>query len=108
MQGLASQEFHGTFGGNIFLCHNAINHLRLSLLSNQVGTFDPFNVLSNDGLDGLAKSALTRPHMENMAKQGWSAIEGGIGQDETPSQRAARTIARMNFGMVINLSLIHI
>ena len=102
MQGLASQEFRRTFGGNIFLCHNVVDHLLQKFETDQEDRFDPFNVLSNDGLDGLAKSALARPHLDNIAKQGWSAIEGGTEQDETSSQQAARTIAKMNVGIVVN------
>ncbi|CAE7284697.1 unnamed protein product, partial [Symbiodinium sp. CCMP2456] len=63
--------------------------------------FDPYYMWDNFGLDDLVMHNLTRQHMENMATQGWSPIEGGDPETETRSQSAARNIVKMNFGAVI-------
>ena len=41
------QEFYETFGGNVFLCHQAVDKLRQQFELGQERLFDPFNVRGN-------------------------------------------------------------
>ena len=66
--------------------------------------FDPLSIRADDGLGDLVKDPLTQEHMANLAEKGWSAIEDGSAEEETKSQRAARIIARKNFGAIIDKS----
>ena len=95
------QEFYETFGGNVFLCHQAVDKLREQFEFGQERLFDPFNVRDNAGLDDLIGDPLTRKHMENLAQKGWSQVEGGAAEAETESQKGARIIAKKNFGAII-------
>ena len=95
------QEFYETFGGNVFLCHQAVDKLREQFELGQERLFDPFNVRDNAGLDDLIGDPLTRKHMENLAQKGWSQVEGGAAEAETESQKGARIIAKKNFGAII-------
>ena len=95
------QEFYETFGGNVFLCHQAVDKLREQFELGQERLFDPFNVGDNAGLDDLIGDPLTRKHMENLAQKGWSQVEGGAAEAETESQKGARIIAKKNFGAII-------
>ena len=95
------QEFYETFGGNVFLCHQAVDKLREQFELGQERLFDPFNVRGNAGLDDLIGDPLTRKHMENLAQKGWSQVEGGAAEAETESQKGARIIAKKNFGAII-------
>ena len=99
------QEFFSNFGGNVFLCENVVDNLRSKFRMGEESLFDPFDVRGNEGLIGLVKDPLTRQHMVNMAQQGWSAIEEASAEEETPSQQAARIIAKKNFGAVIGRKL---
>ena len=94
------QEFYETFGGNVFLCHQAVDKIREQFGLGQERLFDPFNVRDNAGLDDLIGDPLTRKHMENLAQKGWSQVEGGAVEAETESQKGARIIAK-NFGAII-------
>lgn len=96
------QEFYETFGGNVFLCHQAVDKLHEQFELGQEMLFDPFNVRDNAGLDDLVGDPLTRKHMENLAQAGWSPIEGGAAEEETESQKGARIIAKKNFGAIIS------
>ena len=96
------QEFYMIFGGNILLCQQAIDKLLEQFELGAEDSFDPFSVRGTDGLAGLAKDPLTREHLENLARQGWSPIEEGSADGETESQKGARIIAKKNFGGVIN------
>ena len=98
----ALQEFYENFGGNVFLCHQAIDKLREQFRMGKESFFDPVSVQGNDGLDDLVGDALTRKHMENLAEKGWSPIEGGTAEGETESQQGARVIAKRNFGAIID------
>ena len=95
------QEFYEAFGGNVFLCHQAVDKLLEQFEFGQQRLFDPFNVRSNAGLGDLVGDPLTRTHMENLAQKGWSPIEEGNAEEETESQKAARIIAKKNFGAII-------
>ena len=95
------QEFYETFGGNVFLCHQAVDKIREQFGLGQERLFDPFNVRDNAGLDDLIGDPLTRKHMENLAQKGWSQVEGGAAEAETESQKGARIIAKKNFGDII-------
>ena len=95
------QEFYETFGGNVFLCHQAVDKLREQFELGQERLFDPFNVRDNAGLGDLVRDPLTRKHMENLAQKGWSPIEDGAAEEETESQKGARIIAKKNFGAII-------
>ena len=95
------QEFYETFGGNVFLCHQAVDKIREQFELGQERLFDPFNVRDNAGLDDLIGDPLTRKHMENLAQKGWSQVEGGAAEAETESQKGARIIAKKNFGAII-------
>ena len=95
------QEFYETFGGKVFLCHQAVDKLHEQFELGQERLFDPFNVRDNAGLDDLIGDPLTRKHMENLAQKGWSPIEGGAAEAETESQKGARIIAKKNFGAII-------
>ena len=96
------QEFYENFGGNVFLCHQAIDKLREQFRMGQERLFDPFSVQGNDGLEDLVGYYQpTRKHMENLAAKGWSPIEGGNPKEETESQEGARIIAKNNFGAII-------
>ena len=95
------QEFYETFGGNVFLCHQAVDKIREQFGLGQERLFDPFNVRDNAGLDDLIGDPLTRKHMENLAQKGWSQVEGGAAEAETESQKGARIIAKKNFGAII-------
>ena len=90
------QEFYETFGGNVFLCHQAVDKLREQFELGQERLFDPFNVRDNAGLDDLIGDPLTRKHVENLAQ-----VEGGAAEAETESQKGARIIAKKNFGAII-------
>lgn len=83
------------------MCENVVDNLRSKFRMGEESLFDPFDVRGNEGLIGLVKDPLTRQHMVNMAQQGWSAIEEASAEEETPSQQAARIIAKKNFGAVI-------
>ena len=96
------QEFYENFGGNVFLCHQAIDKLQEQFRMGQERLFDPFSVQGNDGLEDLVGYYQpTRKHMENLAEKGWSPIEGGNPKEETESQEGARIIAKNNFGAII-------
>ena len=95
------QEFYETFGGNVFLCHQAVDKLRQQFELGQERLFDPFKVRGNAGLGDLVRDPLTRKHMENLAQKGWSPIEDGAAEEETESQKGARIIAKKNFGAII-------
>ena len=95
------QEFYETFGGNVFLCHQAVHKLREQFEFGQERLFDPFKVRDNGGLGDLVGDPLTRKHMENLAQKGWSPIEDGDAEEETQSQKGARIIAKKNFGAII-------
>ncbi|CAJ1406322.1 unnamed protein product [Effrenium voratum] len=97
-----AEEFYMIFGGNILLCQQAIDKLLEQLQLGAKDSFDPFRVRGTEGLAGLAKDPLTREHLENLARQGWSPIEEGSADRETESQKGARIIAKKNFGGVIN------
>ncbi|CAJ1410649.1 unnamed protein product [Effrenium voratum] len=97
-----AEEFYMIFGGNILLCQQAIDKLLEQFELGAEDSFDPFSVRGTDGLAGLAKDPLTREHLENLARQGWSPIEEGSADGETESQKGARIIAKKNFGGVIN------
>ncbi|CAE7688960.1 unnamed protein product, partial [Symbiodinium microadriaticum] len=97
-----AKEFYENFGGNVFLCHQAIDKLREQFRMGKESFFDPVSVQGNDGLDDLVGDALTRKHMENLAEKGWSPIEGGTAEGETESQQGARVIAKRNFGAIID------
>ncbi|CAL1166703.1 unnamed protein product [Cladocopium goreaui] len=77
-----AQEFYETFGGNVFLCHQAVDKLRQQFELGQERLFDPFNVRGN-------------------AEVGWSQVEGGAAEAERESQKGARIIAKENFGAII-------
>ena len=47
------QEFYENFGGNVFLCHQAIDKLREQFRMGQERLFYPFSVRGNDGLEDL-------------------------------------------------------
>ena len=96
------QEFYENFGGNVFLCHQAIDKLREQFRMGQERLFDPFDVRGNAGLGDLVGDSRTREHMENLAEKGWSPIEGGNPKEETESQEGARIIAKNNFGAIID------
>ena len=96
-----AKAFYDNFGGDIFLCGQALSKLTVEFSLGEEVDFDPWRMRDNFGLDDLVMDNLTRQHMENMAKQGWSPIEGGDAKTETPSQSAARAIVKMNFGAVI-------
>ncbi|CAJ1421465.1 unnamed protein product [Effrenium voratum] len=97
-----AKEFYKSFGGNIFLCHQAIDKLRQQFRMGEENLFHPFNVRGgNAWLGGLVGDPLTRKHMVNLAEKGWSAIEDGTATEETESQRGARVIAKRNFGAII-------
>ena len=96
------QEFYENFGGNVFLCHQAIDKLLQHFRMSEESLFYPFRVRGRDGLDGLVRDELTRQHIENLAEKGWSPIEGGTATEETESQKGARVIAKRNFGAIIN------
>ncbi|CAL1125783.1 unnamed protein product [Cladocopium goreaui] len=96
-----AQEFYETFGGNVFLCHQAVDKLRQQFELGQERLFDPFNVRDNAELGDLVRDPLTRKHMENLAQKGWSQVEGGAAEAETESQKGARIIAKKNFGAII-------
>ena len=74
------QEFYENFGGNVFLCHQAIDMLLQQFRMSEERLFDPFSVQSNDGLGDLD-----------------GTVEG-----ETESQQGARFIAKRNFGAIID------
>ncbi|CAL1135730.1 unnamed protein product, partial [Cladocopium goreaui] len=95
------EEFYETFGGNVFLCHQAVDKLREQFELGQERLFDPFNVRDNAGLDDLVGDPLTRKHMEKLAQKGWSQVEGGAAEAKTESQKGARIIAKKNFGAII-------
>ena len=95
------QEFYEAFGGNVFLCHQAVDKLLEQFELGEESLFDPFNVRDNAGLGDLVGDPLTRKHMENLAEKGWSPIEGGNAEEETESQKGARIIAKQNFGAII-------
>ncbi|CAJ1390372.1 unnamed protein product [Effrenium voratum] len=97
-----AEEFYMIFGGNILLCQQAIDKLLEQFERGAEDSFDPFSVRGTDGLAGLAKDPLTREHLENLARQGWSPIEEGSADGETESQKGARIIAKKSFGGVIN------
>eukprot|EP00438_Fugacium_kawagutii_P016281 Skav201195 [mRNA] locus=scaffold633:343960:345298:- [translate_table: standard] len=94
-------EFYETFGGDVFLCHQAVDKLLQQFELGQERLFDPFNVRGNAGLGDLVGDPLTRKHMENLAQKGWSPIEDGAAKEETESQESARIIAKKNFGAII-------
>ncbi|CAJ1345093.1 unnamed protein product [Effrenium voratum] len=97
-----AEEFYMIFGGNILLCQQAIDKLLQQFELGAEDSFDPFSVRGTEGLAGLAKDPLTREHLENLARQGWSPIEEGKADGETESQKGARIIAKKNFGGIIN------
>ncbi|CAJ1369092.1 unnamed protein product [Effrenium voratum] len=101
LPGDVAEEFYMNFGGNIYLCHQAVKTLLKQFKLGAEDSFDPFSVRGTEGLAGLAKDPLTREHLENLARQGWSPIEEGSAEEETESQKGARIIAK-NFGGVIN------
>ena len=98
----ALQEFYENFGGNVFLCHQAIDKLREQFRMGQERLFDPFDVRGNAGLGDLVGDSRTREHMENLAEKGWSPIQDGSAEGETESQAGARIIAKKNFGAIID------
>eukprot|EP00439_Symbiodinium_sp_Y106_P049551 s6634_g6.t1 len=74
------QEFYENFGGNVFLCHQAIDKLREQFRMGQERLFDPFDVRGNAGLGDLVGDSRTREHMENLAEKGWSPdVRGNAG-----------------------------
>ena len=97
-----AKAFYDNFGGDIFLCSQALSQLTAKLSLGDEVDFDPHDMWDNLGVDDLAMHNLTRPHMEKMATQGWSPIDGGDAKTETPSQSAAREIVKTNFGAVID------
>ena len=96
-----AKAFYDNFGGDIFLCSQALSQLTVEFSLGDEVDFDSYYMWDNFGLDDLVMDNLTRPHMEKMATQGWSPIDGGDAKTETPSQSAAREIVKMNFGAVI-------
>ncbi|CAE7839927.1 unnamed protein product, partial [Symbiodinium sp. KB8] len=96
-----AEAFYDNFGGDIFLCSQALSQLTVEFSLGDEVDFDSYYMWDNFGLDDLVMDNLTRQHMENMAKKGWSPIEGGDAKTETPSQSAAREIVKVNFGAVI-------
>ncbi|CAJ1404548.1 unnamed protein product [Effrenium voratum] len=96
-----AKEFYKNFGGNIFLCHQAIDKLQEQFRMGEENLFHPFNVRGGNACGDLVGDPLTRKHMVNLAEKGWSAIEDGTATEETESQRGARVIAKRNFGAII-------
>jgi len=97
-----AKEFYENFGGNVFLCDQAIDKLREQFRMGQERLFDPFDVRGNAGLGDLVGDSRTREHMENLAEKGWSPIQDGSAEGETESQAGARIIAKKNFGAIID------
>ena len=97
-----AEEFYESFGGNVFLCDQAIDKLRWQFSMGEEELFDPVSVQGNDGLGDLVGGSLTRQHMVNLADKRWSPIQDGSPEEETESQAAARIIAKKNFGAIIN------
>lgn len=64
--------------------------------------FEPLDVRGNAGLGDLVGGSLTRQHMVNLADKGWSPIQDGSPEEETESQKAARIIAKKNFGAIVD------
>ena len=65
-----AEAFYDNFGGDIFLCSQALSKLTLEFSLGDEVDFDSYYMWDNFGLDDLVIHNLTRPHMENMATQG--------------------------------------